>query len=104
MEESAGPLLIVAVILTFFATICSLPLIQKFIYTRFIALLLTHSFAVIFAWIGIEVFVNPVLGSPEDDAGFVHAGWSLILTVLAAVLLTLLLPLIICSAVIQVYF
>ena len=104
MEERAGPLLIVAVIFTFFSTICSFLLIRKFIYIRFIALVLTHSFAVIFAWTGIGVFVNPVLGSPEGDAGFVHARWSLILAVVAAVLLTLLLPLVICSAVTQVYF
>ena len=96
VEESAGPLLIVAVIFTFFATICSFLLIFKIYRLVVIALVFTHSFAVIFAWIGIGVFaVNPFLGSPERVVGLVHAGWSLIITVLAAVLLTLLLPLIV---------
>ena len=59
-NESAGPLLIVAAILTFFASICSFLLIFKIYRLVVIVFVFTHSFAVIFAWIGIAVVVNPL--------------------------------------------
>ena len=101
VEEAAGPLIILAAIFTFFAIICSFALILKYRQTIvYILFVLCVAFAVIFAWIGIGIFVNPVTSSAEYDVnGAVIARWSLILCIVAALLLTLLLIPIVCVAI-----
>ena len=94
-STTSDPFLIVAAISTFLASICSFLLTVNYYRLVVIVFVPTHSFAVIFAWIGIGLFVNPFLGSPERVGSYLHTRQSFILNVVASVLLTALLPLII---------